>query len=93
MLKIQVDEEAIKQLYEEAINERLKKLDKELVFWDSKELKRRTCMRWNTIQNTFFWEEDFPKVKIGGKWYFPADEAKGFLNKWLRERGKTPLKG
>ncbi|MDC3414304.1 group-specific protein [Terrihalobacillus insolitus] len=86
MLQIQVDEEVIKELYQKAIDERLKELDQELVYWDTKELKRRTCMSWNTILNTFFWEDDFPKVKIGGKWYFPADEAKRFLNQWLANK-------
>ncbi|APC48988.1 group-specific protein [Virgibacillus halodenitrificans] len=86
MLQVQVDESAVKQMYQEAIKRQLQELDQELVYWDSKELRRRTCMSWNTIQDNFFHEEDFPKVKIGGKWYFPAKEATEFLNKWLKEK-------
>ncbi|PJH69191.1 group-specific protein, partial [Salmonella enterica subsp. enterica serovar Typhimurium] len=44
MLKAQIDEDAVTQMYKDAIDEHLKDLDQELVFWDSKELKRRTCM-------------------------------------------------
>lgn len=83
MIQIQVDEAEVKKLYLEAIEQRIAELDKELIYWDSNELKRRTCMSWNTILNTFFWEEDFPKVKIGGKWYYPAQKAKKFLVEWL----------
>lgn len=86
MIQVQVDENAIKELYNEKIEFHLKDLDKELVFWDSKELKRRTCMSWNTIQKYFFFEEGFPKIKLGGNWYYPADEAKAFLSNWLKER-------
>lgn len=83
LIEIQVDEEAIKQMYHEAIERRIEKLDNDLVYWDSNELKRRTCMSWNTILNNFFYEQDFPKIKVGGKWYFPAVETKQFLTRWL----------
>lgn len=89
MIHIQVDEEAIKRMYEEAIEKKVNELDEELVFWDSKELRRRTCLSWNTIQDTFFHDPKFPKAKIGGKWLFPADETKEFLNNWLTERKET----
>ncbi|OZU88674.1 group-specific protein [Virgibacillus indicus] len=86
MIKVQVDEDMIKQMYQDAINDRIEKLDEELVYWDSNELKRRTCMCWNTIQNNFFFDNNFPKIKIGGKWYFPAEETKQFLKEWLKDR-------
>nr|WP_234983172.1 group-specific protein [Salimicrobium flavidum] len=60
--------------------------DKEMVFWDSKELMRRTCMSWNTMQEHFFFDERCPKVKIGSKWYFPAQEMKAFLLEWMEEQ-------
>ncbi|AQT86874.1 group-specific protein [Paenibacillus larvae subsp. pulvifaciens] len=83
MIQVQVDEEEIKQLYMEAISSYLDKLNKELVYWDSSELKRRTCMSWNKIVDSFFHHPDFSKVKVGGKWYFPAKETEEFLLAWL----------
>ena len=83
-----MDEEAIKQLYVEAIEKKLKDIDKELIFWDTKELKRRTSLSWNTIQDNFFHHKDFPKVKLGGKWLFPAKETEAFLLKWLKGKMK-----
>lgn len=86
MLQVLVDEEAIKLLYKEAIDIKMKDVELELVYWDSKELRRRTCLSWSTIQDTFFFDKDFPKVKLGGKWLFPAKEAEEFLSKWLNNR-------
>lgn len=86
MLQIQVDQEAIEKLYIEAINKKIQEVDRELVFWDTKELKRRTCLSWNTIQDNFFHHKDFPKVKIGGKWMYPAKETEDFLKTWLEEK-------
>lgn len=86
MLHIQVNQQEVKTLYLEKIEEKIKEVDAELVFWDRKELERRTCMCWSSIQKTFFYEKDFPKFKVGSKWYFPAEDTKRFLLKWLRER-------
>ena len=83
---MQVDEEVIKQLYKDAIDEKLKDFDKDLIYWDTKELKRRTTLSWSTIQATFFFDENFPKVKLGSKWLFPAKETEAFLEKWLSEK-------
>jgi len=86
MLQVQVDEDAVKKLYMEAIDNKLKDFKKDLIFWDSKELRRRTCLSWSTIQDTFFFDKDFPKVKLGGKWLFPAKETEEFLSKWLNDK-------
>lgn len=88
MLQIQVDvdEQKVEKLYLEAIDKKIEKVDVDLVFWDTKELKRRTRMSWNTIQDTFFFDERFPKAKVGTKWFYPAKEAESFLRNWLLER-------
>lgn len=55
-------------------------------FWDTKELKRRTCMSWSFIQEQFFFDPRFPKFKVNSKWLFPAKEAEEFLLKWIKEQ-------
>jgi len=86
MLTVQIDESAVQEEVRRQVAEALKSLDTDLVFWDAKELMRRTCMCWNTIQKQFFYDPRFPKAKIGTKWYFPAREAREFLEQWLREQ-------
>ena len=86
MLKVEVNDAMAKQMYLDAVNKKLEELDASLVFWDSNELKRRTCMSWNTIQEHFFHDPRFPKVKLGGKWFYPAKEAEKFLCQWLQEK-------
>lgn len=86
MLTVQIDEHEARELYLEKVDERIKEFDADFIFWDSKELKRRTCLSWNTIQKEFFFEPNFPKFKVGGKWMFPAKETREFLVKWLKEK-------
>lgn len=86
MLNIEIDENEVRNLYLEMLEEKIREVDAEMVFWDANELKRRTCLSWNTIQDKFFYDPRFPKFKVGQKWMFPAEETKKFLLQWLREQ-------
>ncbi|WP_025716326.1 hypothetical protein [Paenibacillus sp. 1-18] len=88
MLSINIDEKQVRELLKAKIAEFLKEADAEYVFWDASELKRRTCMSWNFIQEQFFFDPRFSKRKVGSKWYFPAKETREFLGKWLLEQPK-----
>lgn len=86
LFSVNINESEVQKLCRERIAELIKEVDAEFVFWDAAELKKRTCMSWNFIQDTFFFDSRFPKRKIGSKWYFPARETRAFLEQWLREQ-------
>lgn len=86
MLTVKIDENEVRELYLEKLEEKIREVDAEMVFWDTNELKRRTCLSWNTIQDKFFYDPRFPKYKVGGKWLFPAKETKEFLLTWISEQ-------
>ncbi|MBP1905298.1 hypothetical protein J2Z32_001926 [Paenibacillus turicensis] len=79
------ESEVVKQL-KQKLAEIIKDYDAELVFWDSKELMKRTCMSWNFIQEQFFYDPRFKKKKVNSKWLFPARETREFLELWLSEQ-------
>jgi len=89
LFTIEIDEQEAQRLIREKLEQKLKEVDAELVFWDSKELMRRTCMSWNTILDKFFYDPRFPKFKVGGKWMFPAQKTKEFLLTWLQEQPRA----
>jgi len=86
MFQVQVNDTEAKQIYLDAIDKKVDEYDASFVFWDSNELKRRTCMSWSSIQDNFFHDKAFPKAKIGGKWYYPAKEVETFLRNWILEK-------
>lgn len=86
MINVQVDENEIEQIFLEELKKRLDHIELSRTLWDTNELKRHTCMSWNTIQERFFFDPRFPKYKIGGKWYFPAKETEEFLLMWIKEQ-------
>lgn len=89
IVQVQVDESVVQEQIRQQIADLVKEVDAEMVFWDAKELMRRTCMSWNFIQQQFFFDPRFPKFKVGNKWYFPARETREFLVKWLHEQRRN----
>src|SRR5690606_30193402 len=87
VLTVQIDESAVREEVRRKIAELVKEVDADMVFWDRKELMKRTCMSWNFIQEQFFFDPGFPKFKVGSKWYFPARETREFLEKCLGKKG------
>nr|WP_084146982.1 group-specific protein [Paenibacillus wynnii] len=85
-MSVDLDKAALLKLCSQHIAEQVHEMDFEFVFWDSAELKKRTCMSWGTIQETFFFDPRFPKRKVGGKWYYPVRETREFLEQWLEEQ-------
>ncbi|MED1205868.1 group-specific protein [Heyndrickxia acidicola] len=85
-IELKVDEKEIRRLYLEKLDEHIEKIDKERTFWDTKELQRQTMLSWSTIQNEFFYDERFPKYKLGRKWMFPAKKTREFLLMWIEEQ-------
>lgn len=84
MISVEINQNQLDEVVREEIKKKMTELEHSHTFWDTKELKRRTCMSWNTIQDNFFHDKDFPKVKVGGKWYFPAKATDNFLINWLQ---------
>ena len=86
IVNVQIDESAVQEQIRQRVKELVTEVEADLVFWDRKELMRRTNMSWNFIQEQFFFDSRFPKFKIGSKWYFPARETRDFLITWLYEQ-------
>lgn len=89
MIEVNIDHEFVETICREEIKKRLDKAEFDMVMWDKNELIRRTCMSWSTIQRTFFVIPDFPKVKLGGKWYFDAKKTTEFLLEYLEKNERS----
>ncbi|MEK3855915.1 group-specific protein [Cytobacillus sp. FSL H8-0458] len=86
MIEVKVDESEVRKIYLKKLDEHIKKMDKEFLFWNSKDLMKQTRLSWNTIQKEFFYDPRFPKRKVGNKWLFPAKKTKEFLLEWIEEQ-------
>lgn len=86
MLSLQLDEKAIENVFLEELKKRLDRLENKLTFWSMKELCKQTCLSEPTVKEKFFYDERFPKFKVGSKWLFPAAECEKFLLMWIKEQ-------
>ncbi|WP_286188198.1 hypothetical protein [Rossellomorea sp. RS05] len=62
MIDVKVNQEEVKELYLEELKRAIKEAEKQTIFWDMKELVRQTNLSLSTIQRTFFFNQDFPKI-------------------------------
>ncbi|WP_342515445.1 hypothetical protein [Sutcliffiella sp. FSL R7-0096] len=85
-INIQINEKLVKEMLNDKLECHLKQLESRFTFWDMKELCRQTCMSENSIKEKFFYDERFPKRRVGGKWYFPVVATTDFLLTWLSEQ-------
>lgn len=88
MFKVQLDEKIAEEMLLQEIKKRVSMIESRFTYWDLDELCRQTCMSINNIKDKFFYDPKFPKYKIGGKWYMPAQECEAFLLKWIKEQSK-----
>jgi len=84
MLTMEIDNKMVEQVFKEELQKRLDQLEERVTLWDMNELLRQTNMSVNTIKEHFFYNEDFPKYKVGIKWYFPADECTAYILNWIK---------
>lgn len=90
---ISVDTERYNEMAESILREearkRLDSLIIEHTFWDMEELVRQTKMSIPFIREKFFYHPEFPKFKVGSKWWMPAQEAQQFLVAWLKQQPRN----
>lgn len=86
MIEVHIDESYVNAKVDEVIERKVETSAHRYTFWDMKELSRQTQMSIPFIKEQFFYDERFPKKKIGTKWFMPAKEAEMFLRQWWNEQ-------
>lgn len=89
IITVSIDKAEMEHLVQKEIKAQIQEINSELVFWDLKELCRRTCMSKPFILEHFFHHPDFPKFKIGSKWWMPAKETEAFLLNWIKKQSRS----
>ncbi|WHX25137.1 helix-turn-helix domain-containing protein [Virgibacillus halodenitrificans] len=82
MIHFEIDEEQLKDLYLEKVEEKLEELEAEVFFMNSKQLSAYLNMSWNTIVEHLLYEDDFPSIRLGSKWLFNRKEVKAYMEKY-----------
>jgi len=89
IITVSIDKAEMERLVQKEIQTQIQEINAELIFWDLKELCRRTCMSRPFVLHQFFYHPDFPKFKIGSKWLMPAKETEAFLLDWIKKQARS----
>ena len=89
MININVDETELEAMIRQEVRKKIESLTHKTMFWDMKELCRQVSLSETTVKDTFFYEEGFPKFKVGKKWLINAQLAEEFLMEWSMRQPKA----
>lgn len=87
-----INEEVVLEILQASINEKVEQLAQEKIFWTVSELEKYANMNIGTMKNHFFYDEDFPKFKVGRDWRFPVIRTKEYLEHWAIEQQKKQFR-
>lgn len=88
LVNIEIDQEKVYEIVQENIQEYLKTLENEQIFYTLTDLQEITGMSKGFIEKTFLHDSRFVKIrrKVGRKWLFPVEETREFLKLWISEQ-------
>lgn len=89
MIDINVDETELETIIRQEVRKKIESITHKTMFWDMKELCRQVSLSETTVKEAFFYEEGFPKFKVGKKWLINAKLAEEFLMKWSMRQPKV----
>lgn len=82
MIQIDFDQARLEELAKEALAERMKEIENDVFFMDSKQLQKFVGMSWNSITFHLLSDPTFPKLRLGSKWLFPRQEVESYMHKY-----------
>ena len=82
----QVDNNYAEEVFRQEVRKKIENISQTTMFWDMKELCRQVSLSETTVKETFFYEEGFPKFRVGKKWLINAKLAEEFLAKWSSQQ-------
>lgn len=85
---VELDDELIRDIVFEKINEKLSDIENERIFYTMDDLQEITGFSKGHITNTFFHDKRFIQIrrKVGRKWVFPVLDTRIFLTDWIKEQ-------
>ncbi|AET66368.1 hypothetical protein Desor_0678 [Desulfosporosinus orientis DSM 765] len=89
MIRVELDQKAMRELFLQRIDEHIKTIDHEVFFMNSKQLQKYLNMSWNSIVEHLISDKKFPSLKLGSKWLFPRQEVDLYMLKYYEEVQKS----
>lgn len=85
MIQVNFDQEALKALYLEKVEERIKEIEETVFFMNSTQLKKYLNMGWNSIVENFLHDEEFGAIRLGNKWLFNKRQVDAYMQRFYEE--------
>lgn len=85
MFELKINEEELKALYLQKLDERMKEIEKDVFFMNSKQLQNYLNMGWSSIVQHLLHEEEFGSIRLGNKWLFEKKRVDAYMQKFSED--------
>lgn len=85
MIHVQIDNEALKALYLERVNEHLKEIEETVFFMNSKQLQKYLNMSWSSIETYFLHDPEFGSIRLGSRWLHHKRQVDSYMERYYQE--------
>lgn len=87
-VNIEIDANALEQQILKQIDEKMKEIGTDKLFYSLDDLMQITSFSKGHINNTFFNDKRFKQIRrrVGRKWVFPVTDTNEFLKSWIKEQ-------
>ena len=85
MIELHIDTDELKALYIAKLDERMKEIEQDVFFMNSKQLQKYLNMGWNSIQEHLLHDPEFGAIKLGSRWLFNKKQVDVFMQRYYEE--------
>lgn len=90
MITLEVNQEELKEIYLQKIDEKLKEFENDVFFMNSKQLTTYLNMSWASVEKHMLHDTEFGAIRLGSKWLFHKKTVDEYMNKFyqaVRDQG------
>lgn len=81
-----IDEKIVRDMLQQAIDEKAEQLAQEKMFWTLNDLIHYTSLSKSKLYETILVDPRCPKFKVGTALRFPAKQMREYLDLWAQEQ-------
>lgn len=85
MIQVYIDQEELKEMYLAKLDERIKEIEQEVFFMNSKQLQKYLNMSWSSIVEHLLYDPEFGAIRLGARWLFHKRQVDTYMQLYYEE--------
>lgn len=85
MIEVRINEEELKALYLQKVDDRIREIEQDVFFMNSKQLQKYLNMSWSSIVENILHDPELGAIRLGNKWLFHKRQVDVYMQRYYEE--------